>query len=200
IHAASILPGCRGCRQRSPARVRRHVWRFGQSHTAQIAERILLEALTAVNWNALVATHSWEFYDTTLHDANLDRRRLERVRLAALPCIMAPRPVAQICNLLYRRVALGRTWNCLCAQQHAGARRSALRRLQICDTAECNSALRAWTWPSRRGWAPRQVPAARIISSGKPKRGRRFALPPHSIVRLFNMECGAGWRRMARLR
>src|SRR6185503_1384076 len=55
-----------------------------------------------------------------------------------------PRLVAQICNLLYRRVALGRTWNCLCAQQHSGARRLALRRLQICDTAECNSALRAW--------------------------------------------------------
>src|SRR6185503_8590397 len=70
--------------------------------------------------------------------------------------IVASRPVAQSCTLLYRRVALGRMWNCLCAQQHSGTPRFALRRLQICDTAECNSALRSFA-PTHDHFTPGQI-------------------------------------------
>jgi hypothetical protein len=46
--------------------------------------------------------------------------------------------VAQICNLLYRRIAFGRAWKSWGALQDRGG-----RRMPFCDPADCQSALRA---------------------------------------------------------
>jgi hypothetical protein len=48
--------------------------------------------------------------------------------------------LAQICNLLYRRIAFGRA-----SESTIHSMLAESRRLQICDTAECNSALRPST-------------------------------------------------------
>jgi hypothetical protein len=73
----------------------------------------------------------------------------DRIHLdTALEPPPGPNPVAQICNLLYRRIAFGKG---LKYSERAGE--STRSRLKICDTAECNSAL-----PGRRQDAPFTIP------------------------------------------
>ena len=68
--------------------------------------------------------------------------------------------VAQICNLPYRRFLIGRrlTWS-------SRSKHSSGRRMQFCDTAECNSALRSNLWDLDRaccrGAGSRVLPWAR---------------------------------------
>src|SRR5436190_11264670 len=74
----------------------------------------------------------------------------------------------------------------LLTQRRQGAERQ--NRLQNCDTAECNSAL--------RGWCEADLRDAAV----KLKRCRRFAVPPHSIMRRLNVGGGVfireqGWQR-----
>ena len=58
--------------------------------------------------------------------------------------------VAQICNLLYRRIAFGRASALLNASEFRAA-----SGLQIRDTAECNSALRRGRRGAERSAVPR---------------------------------------------
>jgi predicted NACHT family NTPase len=65
-----------------------------------------------------------------------------------------PKAVAQSCTLLYRRFAIGR------ASKHSSALElPTVRRMQFCDTAECNSALRG-----REMFGFERMPAVLILT------------------------------------